>query len=74
MVSLTSEQQNILSALQQVEADVKSGVVILEGDSEAMCRSDLVRRVCERLRINGCATTVAVYDVLRMREQGEVQL
>jgi len=72
MVSLSSEQQEILEAIRSELTIVNKGKKL--GDAEVMKKHDLVRAVCEKLRINGHETALKVYDVLRMLELREVQL
>lgn len=72
MSPLSSGQQTILAAIEHVESGVRDGTVALGGESEAMWKSDLVTKVCEILEVNGAETRVAVYDVLRMRDEGRI--
>ncbi len=72
MPPLSPEQQTILTAIEQVEKGVQSGAVVWEGGGDAMRRFCLVRKVCEHLRLNGHETTTAIYDVLRMRDEGGI--
>lgn len=69
---LSPGQQTILAAIEHVESGVRDGTVVLEGNGEAMRRSELVTRVCDYLHVNGSETRVAVYDVLRMRDEGSI--
>jgi|GEM_PF-3159096 len=72
MSSLSSEQQRILSAIEQVESDIACKKVVLEGSEGAMRMSDLVTHVCNVLQVNGAETRVAIYDILRMRDEGHI--
>lgn len=71
MVSYSPEQQLLLAKVEEVEADLRSGR--LDWTSQgAMRLHDLVWEVCKRIKVNGHEMSSKVYEVIRMRDRGEI--